>query len=234
MSQSSSLIAGLIDIYVEPKKALNALKSERGWTAVPLVLVLLVPVVLISYYFLTVDFEWMVDAMFASASPEEMPPEAREFLTADRMLIFGVVGAIFASMAMLALSALYLNFLAKMTDTAGDFTYSNWFSLSVWANMPAAILASLASLAYYMLSGTNQVGLDELAFFSLNSLVTQIPLGQPGASIMGAITPFSLWSVVLVALGLETWTGRTFGKALLLAAIPTVIIYSVWAVVSFG
>lgn len=230
--QSTSLMSGLIDIYVDPKKALSAADERSGWTMLPLALVLMVPAVMVAYYFQTVDFNWFIDQM-AAASPEEFPEEAREFLSPTVMMTTGVIGATISGLVGVVLNGLYLHFLAKITTTDSR-KYSAWFRLAVWAAMPAAIIGVLAALLNYMLAGTNQVGLDDLAFYSVNSLFTHIPMGQPGASVMNALTPFTLWTVALTGTGLHLWTGRTMGKSLILAAIPAIIVYSVWSVVSFG
>ena len=234
MNQSNSILAGLTDIFVDPKKALTAADANKGWTLLPFLLVLGTSMLAQVYYFATVDIDWFADYMIAAqvAAGNEMPPEAASFFTRNTMMITSVVGVVIMISAILAIQALYLHLVAK-TTTADDRKFGDWFKLSVWTAMPSVVIA-LAILINYALAGTTQFAPENLNFLSANALIAHIPPGQPGASFMDSLSLSMLWGLGLLALGLQLWTKRSFGKSLVIAVAPYVVIYGIWGAVAFG
>lgn len=231
MEQSTSATSGLVDIITNPSKALIAADTEPKRMWLPFVLAMLIPIILSVYYFSIVDMDWMFQQVQAAsaAQGQEVPEEAREFMTSTIFMGSAVVGTIVMVAAMTALSAFYLLMVAKFTseDTR---SFGKWFSLSAWSSVPNT-LAALLMIIYFAAMGNNQMGLEDVSFFSANSLLTHYPSGTPQAGYFGAITPFLFWSVWLVAMGLKLWTDRTMGKSLFIAALPYALVYGIWGVV---
>ena len=230
MEQSTSKYSALVDIVADPKKALRAVEGE-GWIWLPLILLIAIPALVTTHYFQTVDFNWVVDQLIAS-SGGDMPEEARDFLTPQTMMISTVIGQVVGMPLILAITALYFLLVNKFTS-ANEMGFKNWFSLVVWAAVPM-LLASIAMFVYYVTAGTNQVGLEELNFFSLNALLTQYPMGHKAATFMSSISLFTFWNIGLLTLGLVLWTKRTWAKSLMIVVAPYVVIYGVWSFSAFG
>ena len=227
MNQSTSPVSALVDIITDPKKALAGAGENTKWLWLPLVLIIAVPLAMTSYYFQTVDFDWFFDQMVAAAAAQgnEMPAEARQYFTPTTMTAGAIAGiAVFAPLIM-AITALYLNLVNKFT-TNDERGFGSWFALSAWAGVPS-ILASLATLIFYMVSGTNQISFEELQFFSANALFTHYPTGHPMAAIMTAITPFLFWSIGLYTIGIMQWTKRALLPSLIIAVIPTATYFGI-------
>ena len=233
MNQSRSLSAALIDIHVDPKKALRTVEEgRRHWTWLPLILVLICPIAITGYYFATVDIAWLADTMLASAGTD-VPPEAAQYMTRTMMMVSTFVSQTIVILLILGLMALYLHLVARVMTVDGH-SYGKWFRLVVWASIPASVIASLAMAVNYLASGTDQMTPTQLNFFSANALITKIPAGMSGASMMETITPFTLWTIGLLALGISLWSRRSYGTSLLIALAPYIVIYGIWALLSFG
>ena len=232
MDQSKSAVSGLIDIITNPSKALIAADNEPKRMWLPFILSMVIPIILTVYYFSVVDIDWMFQQMQAAAAAkgQDMPEEAREFLTPSILMGGSIIASIVMVLIITALSAFYLLMVAKFTseDTR---SFGKWFSLSVWTSVPNT-LGALLMIIYFAAMGSSQIGLEDVTFFSANSLITHYPSGTAEAGFFNAITPFLFWSIGLVAMGLKLWTDRAMGKSLFIAALPYVIVYGIWGAVA--
>jgi len=232
MEQSTSPFSALVDIIADPKKALAGAGENTGWLWLPLILIVATPLLVTSYYFQTVDFDWFFDQMVTTAAAQgnEIPAEAKNFLTPTTMTIGSVFGIVIMVPAVMAITALYLKLVNKSTASA-ERGFGSWFALTAWAGVPS-ILASLATLVFYLTAGTNQISLEELQFFSANALITHYPTGHPMAATMTAISPFLFWSIGLYTVGIMLWTKRALVPSMVIAVIPTIVYFGILAAVA--
>ena len=228
MTESSSAFSGLIDMITDPAKAMRAADNHPKRMWLPFILSIVLPCIFVAYYFSVVDMEWMFQQTQAQAIANggEMPDEARAFMTSGIMMGSALAGTVIVVSIMTAISAVYFLMVSKFTteDTRG---FGAWFSMSAWAGVPG-ILAALLMIIYFAVAGNSQMGMEDVTFFSLNSLAMHYPSGSPQAGFYNAITPFMLWSLFLLAVGLKTWTGRTMGKSLMIAAAPYVVMFGIY------
>ncbi|MCJ9428052.1 YIP1 family protein [Kordiimonas marina] len=232
MDKSASVVSALADIFVDPKKVFRAADGQKGWTLLPLFLVLGAALLMQVYYFSTIDVGWYFDHVILAVKPD-IPDDARAHVTRTILMIQGSVLPTIMILIMLAILALYL-FLVAKTSSPDDRKYGAWFKLVIWSTMPA-VLASIAVMVNFALAANPQmVSPNDLQFFSVNALFTHIPIGQPGATLMDSLTPFTLWSIALMAVGLQVWTNRTFVRSLIIAAAPYIVVFGVMAISAFG
>ncbi len=231
MDYSKSALSGLVDIITDPSKALLAaeIKPMRLW--LPFILAMLLPAILSFYYFSTIDVDWMFQQMqdAAEINGQELPDDMREFFTSSTMMGVAVGGSIMMAALITSISAVYLLMVAKVSSE-DNRSFGKWFSLSAWVSVPNS-LAALLMIIYYVIMGSNQIGLEELSFFSLNGLVMHYPNGTMASTFYTAITPFLVWSIALLGLGIKIWTGRAYGSSMLIAALPYVVIFGIWGMV---
>ncbi|PCI63056.1 MAG: hypothetical protein COB37_05655 [Kordiimonadales bacterium] len=234
MNQSTSAFSALIDVFVDPKKAFEGLDANPGWFWMVFILIIVTPMALTTYYFQTVDIAWLVGQAetAAEAAGTPLPEEAKAFMTAGAMTATTAIGQLIIIPVIFVIWAVYLNLVNKFTmnDTRG---FKNWFSLSIFAAAPN-LLASIAALVYFMVSGTNQISLEDVQFFSANSLITHYPTGHSAATFMGSITPFMFWNIALMTIGIKAWTKRSFMKSLMISLAPYIVIYGAWSYSAFG
>ena len=88
--------------------------------------------------------------------------------------------------------------------------------------------ASAVAPASERLDHGGNLPLDLGNYASLNNLVFGIPNGENGYALASFANLFYLWSIFLVAVAARVWSGLGWGKALLLAALPSLLIYGPW------
>jgi uncharacterized membrane protein YagU involved in acid resistance len=175
----------------------------------------------------TVDFGWLREHMLAAegtAKPEQRAAMER-FLTPTSMLWSSSIGAVVGTLAVLAVSALYYLVASKFMGV--DIGYGKWFGFSVWTSVPRLLTLPLSALQ--IVTSHGRLAPEDLNMVSLNYLMFHLPLSHPWASLLGSLDLSSLWSIVLAVIGLKAWTGRSTGTCVLVALLPYVIVYGLWA-----
>ena len=90
-----------------------------------------------------------------------------------------------------------------------------------FALIPAAIVLLTAS--------SNQIPQEALQPLSLNQLLFHRQPGEPGYALFSNLNLFQVASLYLGAVGVKTWSGRSWVYAIVLTALPAVVIYGIWA-----
>jgi hypothetical protein len=229
MEYSKSAFSGLIDMITDPKKAFAAADKypKRFWT--PLATTIVMSLIMIILVFISLDFDIMIQQTQAAAAAQgnEVPEEMlRSMMNPGVMIGMGSVMIIIMTFLLTAISATYLLIVSKVTteDTRG---FGSWFSFASWTLVPT-IVAALVSIIYYLAVGNPQMGPEQVAFYSFNELFFHHPAGTPAASFWGAFSVFSLWTITLIAIGLQVWTNRTFINSLIIAVVPYVVFFGIW------
>ncbi|MFC1284480.1 Yip1 family protein [Bacillus paralicheniformis] len=143
-----------------------------------------------------------------STDLSEMPGDDETFeATMKRIgIIGGVIGGIIGSVIAMLISALIYWLIVKIGRGTTDFVHM--FSLSVFTHFIAAIGQFIGGLVIYY-SNIDPT----IAVTSLSSI---IPADEPLKSVLGVFDIFTIWSLALVALGLQkvggiskkaAWTG---------------------------
>lgn len=105
--------------------------------------------------------------------------------------------------------------------------YAAWFALAVLSLSPFLVNA-LGLIALSLLqSGDKPLQLANYA--SLNALVLGLSPGERGQGLAAALNLFYLWSIALAAIGGRTYTGYQWSRCLLLAALPYLGFFGIWA-----
>jgi hypothetical protein len=159
-----------------------------------------------------------------TAKPEQRAAMER-FLTPTSMLWSSSIGAVVGTLAALAVSALYYLIASKVMGV--DIGYGKWFGFSVWTSVPRLLTLPLSALQ--IVTSHGRLAPEDLNMVSLNYLMFHLPLSHPWASLLGSLDLSSLWSIVLAVIGLKAWTGRSTGTCVLVALLPYVIVYGLWA-----
>ncbi|MYM24368.1 hypothetical protein GTP46_17115 [Duganella sp. FT135W] len=209
----------------EPRKLFAALNTHASWLP-PLLLLTLSTAAVSAWYYSVVDFEWLKEQALLSIADVNLRETAR--LTIQRHLL--MTSALIHDLLLMPLGwclmALYLAGIAKILGFGRSFR--QWFALVVWSNMPHFLL--LVSAAAQMLLNTDgQISMSQLHPLSLNQLVLQQQSG-PWMGFAEAVDVGLIWSIILLALGVQNWTGRRWPACLAVALLPPVIIYGGWAV----
>ena len=233
--QSTNQFSAGLDIFIAPSKAFAGLKEGKGWFLLPLVFVCGLIAASMYAYYSNVDTNFLIEQQVAQAGADLTTGEQKMMRnqmasTIDSQYLFAMIGGVIGLLIMNAIIAGYYTFVAKQ-DMTTDYKYGDWYSFSLWTLMPAGISA-IGLIALVATAQTDQLPLTMMSYASLNQLVFGLEAGQPFATLLESLNIFSFWSIALAAIGLKTWTNFSMNKAIVFAALPTVVIYVIWAIIA--
>ncbi len=225
-----SVFNAMVDIIASPARALDEIRDHTAWLWWPLILVMLVTSAAFAYYYSWVDFDWLVEETIRGLPAEsraEAAPGVRSFMSPTSSIAITVASIVFMTLVINAIVAVYLHLAAKMA-TSGEVRYGQWFSLSVWSGFPG-ILTAIAMFVVIFLADSNQLGQAELSPLSFNQLFLHAEPGDAWFNWGNSVHLVTFWSIALMALGIARWTAASFIKGLVIAALPWVLIFGIWA-----
>jgi len=204
---------------------------ERPRALLPLLLILLGTVIVVAWYYASVDFPWLVEHLLdADPRTRNMPPAARaKAMGVMRLPILmgsSVIGAALVVMLMRGAEAAYFSLAGKITNV--QYSFRHWFALTCWTALPH-FFGILVMAGFLLLSPTNQIGTEELQLLSLNELFFHRTMGQPGYALLSNLTLLSPWVWTLTVIGVRTWSGRSWLFSTFFALLPQILIYGIWA-----
>ena len=220
----------LMDIYLQPSKVFADLKT-RPTFVLPLLLTALLGAAMILLYSMKVDPVWFADHTAAAATAgSEMT--ATEIAQAKKMMpgartmgYFGVAMALLGTAMAAALYALYFMLAGKITGAGTSFKHG--LSLSSWAGMPLLLGTVVALIGVFTM--TPQTGLEALMLTNVDPLLVQLPADHPWSTFARSFSLLNLWAVFLIALGWRVWGRTSWTQAIVVAALPSVVIYGAMA-----
>jgi hypothetical protein len=230
MSTTTALspLQALVDIHIEPRKVLLAMPA-RGASLVPLALLVLGNAALWLWYYRVVDIAWLQDLLVAadpSLTTDAERRTAAAFLGRNTLAALSVAGHVVITPLLVLVLAAYCALAGRALGAVRGF--GDWFGLAAWSSAPALLL--LPAMAMRLaLAGDGQIAPEALNPLSLNQLVLGLATGHPWTGLASSISIATLWSVWLVARGLQLWTRRRITVALVVAALPVVAVYAIWA-----
>src|SRR5690606_30414123 len=127
----------LVDIIAAPGKALDAVREHPRWLWWPLLLTLLASIAAFSWYFLWVDFPWLVEEVVRTAVPPggdpAMAEAIRTFMSPGVQLASTAVGIVVITLLMYTVQSLYLHLVNK---ASGDpsLRFGQWFAFSAFTS----------------------------------------------------------------------------------------------------
>lgn len=98
--------------------------------------------------------------------------------------------------------------------------------------MMPMVISSLGIIALVFTATTNELSVRLFSYASINQLLLGLELGHPFYTMMESLNIFSIWGIALAAIGLKCWTNFSLNKAILFAALPSVVIYVIWTIIA--
>ncbi|TXI94963.1 MAG: hypothetical protein E6Q34_03820, partial [Burkholderiaceae bacterium] len=115
-------LSAMLGMFYEPSASFRDLK-DRPASWLPLALTLILSLGVFYWFYVTVDFAWLVDRMM-SAQPD-MKPEQREamqnFMKRDTMMYSTLIGVLIVTPIIYALHAIYLLIASRVIDGGLNF-----------------------------------------------------------------------------------------------------------------
>lgn len=221
----------LVDIYLDPAKAFAA-EKEKPTFLLPMAIMVAASVAMILAYFMRVDAAWFSDFVLTQSGQEMTAAEiaqAKQFMpSAKTQGYIGAAGTLIVVPIMYAIIALYYLLASKIAGAA--LTFKHGLSLSAWAAMPG-VLGLLVGLVG-ALTMAPQTPQHSLMLTHLDPLLVQLPFDHAMSGIAKGFDLLMLWSIAVGAIGWKTFTRSGWGSAVVVAALPSVLIFGIWLLIA--
>ena len=221
----------LVDIFLDPAKAFTALK-ERPTFLLPTAMVIAAAAAAMLAYFLRVDPAWYQDFALGLAAQDMTAAEiaqARQFMPSARTQGYIAAGSMFVVMPLLyAIFAVYYFLAAKIAGAA--LGYRHALSLTAWGAMPTLLGAVVALVG--ALTMAPQTPQHALNLTYLDPLLVQLPFDHALSGIAKGFNLLTIWAIAVSAIGWKVLARSGWTAAVVVAALPTVLVYGIWLLVA--
>lgn len=214
----------LLDALIEPGKLFTELK-EKPTALLPLALLIVSTMVVWFLYYQRVDMPWLVDQLLAASKVPAEQAEKTKDMMAGSMKWGALIGSPIIFLIIFAISALYYKLAGKVAGA--EFSFRAWFGFSVWASVP--MLLSIVATLVSILTMSPQTTQQAVSITHLNPLLVNLPMDNPWFGLTNAIDLISIWTIWAAANGWRVWAKSGWGSAVFVAALPSVVIYGLWA-----
>lgn len=218
----------LVDIFLQPSKVFADLKEKPTFWW-PLLLVALASSLMLLVYYMKVDAEWLSSSMLLAGSQDLSAAEVQQIratMPGARMMGYiGAVSAVVVTGIAALLYALYFMLAGKIAGAATSFRHG--LSLFSWASMPTLLGVVVAIIGIAMMEP--QTGLESLMLTNVDPLLVQLPPDNPWSGLAKGFSLLTLWMWFLLALGWRTWTRSGWLQAVVVALLPSVVVYGAMA-----
>jgi hypothetical protein len=213
-------------VFFEPKKAFTDIAARPRWI-VPVVLILLVSMALMMVYTQRGGWRVMMEQQLASSSrAAQLSPEQRQ-----QQLEMGVkyasltayITPILIPLGMLIIAAVLTGITAGILSAPVRF--SQVFAIVCYANL-VGVIRGLLTLAVLLMKNIADFDLRNPLMFNPGYFMDPKTSSKFVFTLAGSLDLFSLWIMILIAIGLKAAAGKklSFGGAFFAVALP----WAVW------
>ena len=230
---SPNFASGLIDLFLAPASLFEALPARRFWGWGAFLLTAAVTVAAMLVFIGPMSPEWIVEQqilqMGERMSDNELAQVRPQLVAmAPHTVWISAIGGIFTSGLLVVLVGSAYMLLERAATRGPRHGWGQWLRLTVWSQLPQ-LLYALGLIAIALLAASPDQPLAQLGYASLNGLVLDLPPGHRWFTWASNLGLFQLWSIGLAAVGFRVWTQAAWGRATLLAALPWLLVFGVWA-----
>lgn len=231
MSENSyTVFNAMVDIVASPGKALDEIKQHTSWLWWPLLISILMGCGLMAYYYNWVDFPWLVEETIRQVPAENRAESAeaiRSFMKPTTSMYTTIAAIVVMTLVIYLIQSVYLH-LANKLVTGAEIGFGQWFSFSTWTAF-VGVFGGLAAFILLFMSDTNQISQQSLQVLSLNSILFHAKAGDPWFTWASSLSLIHFWTLFLMSIGYARWTGASIVKSSIIACLPWVLIFGIWA-----
>lgn len=228
--KSYSVFNAMVDIVASPAKALDEIKLHTSWLWWPLLITIVLACGLFAYYYNWVDFEWLVEETIRQVPAENRAESAdaiRNFMSPKSSMVTTLIAVVVMTFLIYLLEAVYFHLANKIT-TGSEIGFGQWFSFATWTAF-VGVFATLAAFVLVFTAGSNQISAESLQVLSINNLLLHAQAGDPWFRWGSSLSLINFWMLVLMTIGYARWTGASMVKSAIIACLPWVLIFGIWA-----
>ncbi len=236
MSNVTNPFQACNEVFYKPGGVFEALKHNNNWSWLPFFIVIIMAVLPNYLYFTSIDPDWYIDYLlntspdFADLSPAELDG-MRDVIPVSSMATWGALGGIIGFVVINAIIAVYFNLVTK-SDEENINGFTDWYGATWWMGMPV-VIGSLVSILMILFAndGSGQMPVSIVSSTSF-AHIFGMDISSPWFGLANAFRIESLLSIYIGAAAIASWTNFAWNKSLLLSALPTIIVYGIWAVIT--
>ena len=220
----------MVDIVAAPGKALDGIKPHTSWLWWPLLISMVLACGVFAYYYSWVDFDWFVEQEILKIPAEDRAASAdaaRGFMKPNTIMITTMVAIVVMTFVIYLIEAVYFHLANKLT-TGADIRFGQWFNFAAWTAF-VGVFGSLAAFVVMFVADSNQLAAESLQVLSINNLLLHASPTDPWFRWGSSLTLINLWMLVLMSIGYNRWTGASMVKSSIIACLPWVLIFGIWA-----
>lgn len=214
-------------LLADPRALFQQLEQKPRWLAA-LALLLLSNLALWLWYYQVVDFGWLKQLLIDSnpdlTSASERA-QAAEFLKQPTLLRMTLLSILLGMPVVLLLASTYYSLMGKLMNL--DKPFATWFSFVIWTTLPSLLLIPIM-VAAVLLQGDGRISPEQMNLLSMNELLWQGRAEAPYKQLLDSINLTTFLSVALSTFGLRVWSQRPLASCLLIAVLPSLLIYGGW------
>jgi hypothetical protein len=228
---SYTVFNAMVDIVAAPGKALDAIKLHTSWLWWPLLISVLLSAGLMVYFYSWVDFPWLVEETIRQQPAETRAESAeaiRQFMEPGRSTWMAAIAVIVMTVIIYLVQSTYLHLANKLT-TGSEISFGQWFSFSAWTAF-VGVFGVLAAFVVLFTADSNQLSEKSLQVLSLNTLFVHARAGDPWFTWASSLSLINFWMLFLMSIGFARWTGAPIVKSTIIAVLPWVLIFGIWAI----
>ncbi|MEE4218281.1 MAG: YIP1 family protein [Xanthomonadales bacterium] len=228
--KSYTVFNAMVDIVASPGKALDEIKQHTSWLWWPLLISIVLACGLFAYFYNWVDFEWLVEETIRQVPAEDRAASAdaiRSFMSPKSSMITTLIAVVVMTFLIYLIEAIYFHLVNKVT-TGSEIGFGQWFSFAAWTAF-VGIFGTLAGFVMIFTAGSNQMSAESLQVLSINNLLLHASPGDPWFRWGSSLTLINIWMLVLMSIGYARWTGAAMVKSAIIACLPWVLIFGIWA-----
>ena len=218
----------LVDIYLQPGKVFAELKQKPAFW-LPLLLIAVSSALVVVLYYMRVDPDFALDQLVRASAGDMSAAEVEQMRSvmpdAQRMGWFGAISALVGSLAVTAIFALYFMLAGKVAGAAVSFRHG--LSLVSWSSMPM-LLGTIVVLVG-VLTMEPRTTFESLGLLNVDPLLVQLPPDHKWNVVAQAFSLLNFWTWFLLALGWRTWTRSGWVASILVAVLPSLVVFGLMA-----
>ncbi|GAA5189450.1 YIP1 family protein [Ferrimonas gelatinilytica] len=209
----------LQQIWFHPKCVFRALKSAKGWSWWPFLLLTLGTAGVQWLYLLRVDFDWYRHTVLAPSLGALAPADRESLLAMFSANQWAAVTLITSLLGMVVINALVALYLSRMTrlDEENLEGFSDWYGLCWWLQLPMLVSVLVSTLMILAASGEIEPSL--LSPLALNRLLN-LPMEATGYALAESISLLLAWSLLLAYWAIRTWTKLNRTTTVVIVLLP--------------
>ena len=226
----------LVDVYFSPREAFARILRAPGFL-IPLVCHIALALLFSGVWLGKMDAkEFMKAQLEESGQWDKIPADRRDVIiegAEGRIRLFGWLGPpIFTPLLVLVVAGTLMGVFRFFYASEVGFKQS--MAVVAWSFFALAVVTTPLMLLVFQLKGDWNLNPQEVLQANLGLLVEKSATAKPLWALLTSIDIFSLWIVLLLAIGFGVASKRTTGSALWGVAIPWLLIVAIkvgWAAI---